>query len=70
MALWECGYKPQGVRIDSGDLAYYSRLTRQHFKMISKKYIIINEIMLKKDIKYHFLRKFVLQQVIMLEQQY
>ena len=36
LALYECGYAPVGVRIDSGDLAYLSRKVREAFVKISK----------------------------------
>jgi nicotinate phosphoribosyltransferase len=32
LALMDLGYKPRGVRIDSGDLAYYSKQTRELFR--------------------------------------
>lgn len=38
MALWECGYKPIGIRIDSEDLAYVSRKARKIFMKIDDKY--------------------------------
>lgn len=34
LALIECGYKPLGVRIDSGDLAELSKATRAMFKEV------------------------------------
>lgn len=37
--LWEMGYKPLGLRIDSGDLAYFSREIRAAFKAFDDKYI-------------------------------
>lgn len=38
LALMELGYKPVGVRLDSGDLAYLSVETRKYFKMVGEKY--------------------------------
>lgn len=38
LALNSIGYKPLGIRIDSGDLAYYSKEIRKFFKDIDKKY--------------------------------
>ena len=38
LALNSIGYKPLGIRIDSGDLAYYSKEIRRFFTEIDKKY--------------------------------
>ncbi len=38
LALNSIGYKPLGIRIDSGDLAYYSKEIRKFFTEIDKKY--------------------------------
>jgi nicotinate phosphoribosyltransferase len=38
LALIEVGYKPIGVRLDSGDLAYLSVETRNYFKNVAKKH--------------------------------
>ncbi len=38
LALAEIGYGPVGIRLDSGDLAYLSRVSRDAFFMISEKY--------------------------------
>lgn len=38
MALIECGYQPQGIRLDSGDLAYLSKQARRIFVDVSKQY--------------------------------
>ncbi|CAB4061373.1 pncB [Lepeophtheirus salmonis] len=35
MALHDLGYKPLGIRIDSGDLAYLSQVARKTFKTVS-----------------------------------
>ncbi|QQP57542.1 Uncharacterized protein FKW44_002564, partial [Caligus rogercresseyi] len=35
MALHDLGYKPMGIRIDSGDLAYLSRVARQTFVTVA-----------------------------------
>jgi nicotinate phosphoribosyltransferase len=35
LALLELGYKPLGVRLDSGDIAYLSRETRNHFRKVA-----------------------------------
>jgi nicotinate phosphoribosyltransferase len=40
LALIDFGYKPVGVRLDSGDLAYLSTETRNYFKTIGSKYNI------------------------------
>ncbi|XP_022901146.1 nicotinate phosphoribosyltransferase isoform X2 [Onthophagus taurus] len=40
LALNELGYKAIGIRIDSGDLAYLSKVARHHFVEIGKKYDI------------------------------
>jgi nicotinate phosphoribosyltransferase len=37
MALHEMGFKPSGIRIDSGDLAYLSNLARAAFEKIAEK---------------------------------
>ena len=36
LALHKLGYKPLGVRIDSGDLAYLSRKSREFFRQVDK----------------------------------
>lgn len=38
MALHQMGYSPQGIRIDSGDLAYLSRTARAAFEKIAAQY--------------------------------
>jgi nicotinate phosphoribosyltransferase len=38
MALVECGYRPLGIRLDSGDLAYISRQVRRLFQQIDAEY--------------------------------
>mmetsp|Transcript_23100 Transcript_23100/g.44852 ORF Transcript_23100/g.44852 Transcript_23100/m.44852 type:complete len:561 (+) Transcript_23100:61-1743(+) len=38
MAMIELGYKPIGIRLDSGDLAYYSKQARQLFRDVEKMY--------------------------------
>lgn len=40
LALFELGYQPAGVRLDSGDLAYLSIETRNYFKKIAKMFDI------------------------------
>lgn len=37
--LWELGHKPLGLRIDSGDLAYFSKKIRNTFRQFDEKYI-------------------------------
>ena len=36
MALYELGYQPRGVRLDSGDLAYLSSVVRKTFRSLAK----------------------------------
>jgi nicotinate phosphoribosyltransferase len=38
MALYDSGYMPKGIRIDSGDLAYLSTLARSTFEKVATKY--------------------------------
>mmetsp|Transcript_794 Transcript_794/g.2137 ORF Transcript_794/g.2137 Transcript_794/m.2137 type:complete len:568 (+) Transcript_794:78-1781(+) len=38
VAMMELGYKPIGIRLDSGDLAYYSREARRMFRDVEGKY--------------------------------
>eukprot|EP00471_Norrisiella_sphaerica_P002460 CAMPEP_0184482570 /NCGR_PEP_ID=MMETSP0113_2-20130426/4139_1 /TAXON_ID=91329 /ORGANISM="Norrisiella sphaerica, Strain BC52" /LENGTH=503 /DNA_ID=CAMNT_0026862385 /DNA_START=301 /DNA_END=1809 /DNA_ORIENTATION=- len=38
IALEEIGYKPVGIRLDSGDLSYLSKECRNAFKMVAEKY--------------------------------
>lgn len=38
LALLELGYKPVGIRLDSGDLAYLSVEARQYFKKIGERF--------------------------------
>ncbi len=38
MALHDLGYRAIGIRIDSGDLAYLSKVARESFVSISKKF--------------------------------
>ena len=40
LALKELGYSPIGIRIDSGDLSYFSRAARRMFKKISRDYSV------------------------------
>lgn len=40
LALHELGYKPIGIRLDSGDLAYLSKECRKYFQMVAKQYNI------------------------------
>jgi len=40
LALFELGYKPVGIRLDSGDLAYLSKQTRETFKAVGQRYQI------------------------------
>lgn len=40
LALFEFGYRPIGIRLDSGDLAYLSNIARNIFVKISKEYNI------------------------------
>lgn len=40
LALHELGYKPIGIRLDSGDLAYLSKQTRVQFVAVAEKYNI------------------------------
>lgn len=40
LALHELGYKPVGIRLDSGDLAYLSKQTRAQFVAVAEKYNI------------------------------
>ncbi len=38
LALHTVGYAPVGVRLDSGDLAYLSKQTREHFRKVSNQF--------------------------------
>lgn len=38
LALAELGYRPVGIRLDSGDLAFLSKQCREKFKKVSKEY--------------------------------
>ncbi|PVD32044.1 hypothetical protein C0Q70_07471 [Pomacea canaliculata] len=38
MALHELGYKPRGIRLDSGDLSYLSREVRKVFKLVANSF--------------------------------
>lgn len=38
LALYEFGYTPRGIRLDSGDLAYLSRETRKYLVQISEQF--------------------------------
>ena len=38
VALYKAGYKASGIRIDSGDLAYLSRMIRKEYKAMEEKY--------------------------------
>lgn len=49
-ALHDIGYKPIGVRIDSGDLAYLSRCIRQVFKDFDDQYFDGQELFSKLNI--------------------
>lgn len=40
MALNDLGYTPVGIRIDSGDLAYLSRYSREKFDLIAERFNI------------------------------
>ena len=40
LALIHIGYKPIGIRLDSGDLAYFSKETRKVFKKIAEQFSI------------------------------
>lgn len=40
ISLFKFGYKPLGIRLDSGDLAYLSIVARDHFKKIAQIYKI------------------------------
>ena len=40
MALNDLGYRALGVRIDSGDLAYLSNITREAFDSVSKQFSV------------------------------
>nr|CAD7412873.1 unnamed protein product [Timema poppensis] len=40
LSLNDLGYRAVGIRIDSGDLAYLSKMSRQCFKVIAEKYNI------------------------------
>jgi len=42
LALYDCGYKALGIRLDSGDLAYLSREARNMFIDVDKKYKLDN----------------------------
>jgi nicotinate phosphoribosyltransferase len=41
LGLNELGYRPIGVRLDSGDLAYLSVIVRESFKKVAAKYVYI-----------------------------
>lgn len=38
LALKELGYRPVGIRLDSGDLAYFSKMIRHMFQSVENKY--------------------------------
>ncbi|MDQ7825054.1 MAG: nicotinate phosphoribosyltransferase [Candidatus Eremiobacteraeota bacterium] len=38
LALMHIGYKPMGIRLDSGDLSYFSKKTRDLFRMAGERY--------------------------------
>ncbi len=38
-ALHELGYKPVGIRLDSGDLAYLSKVSRERFRAIDRDFL-------------------------------
>lgn len=40
LALHEIGYTPKGVRLDSGDLAYLSHISRKMFQVVAEKFDI------------------------------
>lgn len=40
LALNELGYRPIGIRLDSGDLAYLSNVAREYFTKVGEKYSI------------------------------
>jgi len=40
LALHDCGYKAIGIRLDSGDLAYLSKKSRELFQTVANKYQI------------------------------
>ncbi len=41
MALNDLGYRAQGVRLDSGDLAYLSVVTREAFRKIANQWAFL-----------------------------
>jgi nicotinate phosphoribosyltransferase len=41
LALHDLGYKALGIRLDSGDLSYFSIETRKFFRLVEKEFGIV-----------------------------